>query len=120
MEYVNELYKAGVEVADLGTLAKLLKPFAPHLASEMLEWLGVDDTWPTWDEAALVADRVEVVIQVNGKLRSKLQVSPTVLEDSAKLQELALADENVQRFIANQTIKKVIIPRGARLINFVV
>ena len=120
MEYVNELYKAGVEVADLETLAKLLKPFAPHLASEMLERLGVADTWPTWDEAALVADRVEVVIQVNGKLRSKLQVSPAVLEDSAKLQELALADENVQRFVANQPIKKVIIPRGARLINFVV
>ena len=70
MEFVNELYKNGASTADLIALAKLLKPFAPHLASEMLEQLNSDDERPTWDASALVSDVVEVVVQVNGKLRA--------------------------------------------------
>ncbi len=119
MEYVNELYKTGAEHEDLTVLAKLLKPFAPHLASEMLEKLGENDVWPTWDEKYLVADTVEVVVQVNGKVRAKISTSPEVFADSAKLQELALADANVQKFIAGQTIRKVIIPKGTKLLNIV-
>ena len=61
MEYVNELYKNGASKEDLVVLAKLLKPFAPHLASEMLEKLDSDDEWPKWDEKYLVADTVELV-----------------------------------------------------------
>ncbi len=119
MEYVNELYKTGAEHEDLTVLAKLLKPFAPHLASEMLEKLGENDVWPTWDEKYLVADTIEVVVQVNGKVRAKISTSPEVFADSAKLQELALADANVQKFIAGQTIRKVIIPKGTKLLNIV-
>ncbi len=119
MEYVNELYKTGAEHEDLTVLAKLLKPFAPHLASEMLEKLGENDVWPTWDEKYLVADTIEVVVQVNGKVRAKISTSPEVFADSTKLQELALADANVQKFIAGQTIRKVIIPKGTKLLNIV-
>lgn len=120
MEYVNELYKTGASHDDLTALAKLLKPFAPHLASEMLEKLSEDDVWPTWDEQELVANQIEVVVQVNGKLRGKLQVSPDDLADEAKLRELALADANVQKFIAGKEIRKVIVPKGAKLLNLVV
>ncbi|MBR5939098.1 class I tRNA ligase family protein, partial [Candidatus Saccharibacteria bacterium] len=80
MEYVNELYKIGVSEEDLTVLAKLLKPFAPHLASEMLEKLGSDDEWPKWDEKYLVSENAEVIVQVNGKLRAKLEVSVNDLE----------------------------------------
>ena len=120
MEYVNQLYKTGAETDDLVALARLLKPFAPHLASEMLEKLETDDTWPTWEEQYLEAQLVEVVVQVNGKLRAKLQVSPELLDQPDELRALALADPNVQRFLADRPVKKVIIPRGAKLVNLVV
>lgn len=120
MEYVNELYKTGHSDADVITLAKLLKPFAPHLASEMLEKLESDDIWPEWDEKYLVAAEVELVVQVNGKLRARIMVKADDLDDEAKLKELALAADNVQRFIADKEIRKVIIPRGAKLVNIVV
>ncbi len=120
MEYVNELYKVGAEHEDIVVLAKLLKPFAPHLASEMLEKLGSDDIWPVWDEQYLVADEVELVVQVNGKLRGRVMVAVDDLRDEAKLQELALADENVRRFTKGKEIRKVIVPKGAKLVNIVV
>ena len=118
MEYVNELYKTGAEKEDIVTLAKLLKPFAPHLASEMLEKLGSDDVWPVWDEKFLVADTVEVVVQVNGKLRAKLNVSVDDLENQEKIEELALAEENVKNFTKNG-VKKVIYVKQAKLLNLV-
>lgn len=120
MEFVNELYKNGKSDADVVALAKLLKPFAPHLASEMLEKLDADDVWPKWDEKYLTEDEVEVVVQVNGKLRGRLTVEVDVLDDEERLKELALSDENVQKFIDGKTVRKVIIPRGAKLINLVV
>ena len=80
MEYVNELYKTGATNEDLVILAKLLKPFAPHLASEMLERLNATDEWPTWDDKYLIADTVEIIVQVNGKLRAKISVVPEDLE----------------------------------------
>lgn len=118
MEYVNELYKTGTSHEDLVALAKLLKPFAPHLASEMLESLKSDYEWPTWDEKYLVSDTVEVVVQVNGKLRAKLTVSTSDLSDEKKLTSLALENPNVKKFIPSEP-KKVIIPKKAKLINIV-
>ncbi|MBR2997139.1 leucine--tRNA ligase [Candidatus Saccharibacteria bacterium] len=119
MEYVNELYKATPEKEDLITLAKLLKPFAPHLASEMLEHLGVDDTWPTYDAKYLVADTVEFVVQVNGKLRSRLQIALDEVHDADKITEMALNDSNVKKFVTDKP-KKIIIPDKAHLVNIVV
>ncbi|MBR3319946.1 leucine--tRNA ligase [Candidatus Saccharibacteria bacterium] len=118
MEYVNELYKVGASEEDLITLAKLLKPFAPHLASEMLEQLRTDDTWPKFDEKYLVSDTVEVVVQVNGKLRAKLQVPTEDLENQEKVEKLALADPNVQKFVSG-TPKKTIFVKKAKLLNIV-
>ena len=119
MEYVNELYKVGASDDDIITLARLLKPFAPHLASEMLEKFGADDVWPVWDEKYLVEDTVEVVVQVNGKLRAKLKVEASDLEDQAKIEKFALDDKNVQNFTKGG-IKKTIYVKKAKLLNLVV
>ena len=119
MEYVNELYKNGAEKEDLITLAKLLKPFAPHLASEMLEKLGASDEWPTWDDKYLTADTVELIVQINGKLRAKIAVSVDDLEDEAKITSLALSDEKVAKYTDNG-IKKSIFVKKAHILNLVV
>jgi leucyl-tRNA synthetase len=119
MEYVNELYKAGTSEEDLVVLAKLLKPFAPHLASEMLEKLGADDGWPKWDEKYLVSETAEVVVQVNGKLRAKLTVAKDDLEDEQKIIDLALADEKI-KYYTKDGVKKTIFVKRAKLVNVVV
>ena len=119
MEYVNELYKIGASEEDLITLAKLLKPFAPHLASEMLEKLNTDDEWPKWDEKYLIADIVEIVIQINGKLRAKLTVNASDLEDEEKITKLALKDEKIKKYTEND-IKKTIFIKKAKLLNIVI
>ena len=119
MEYVNELYKSGASKEDLIVLAKLLKPFAPHLASEMLEKLGADDSWPTWNEKYLVADEVELIVQVNGKLRAKIKVAADCLENEEEVKNLALSDEKLQKYLENPP-KKVIFIQKAKLINIVV
>ena len=119
MEYVNELYKVGASEEDLAMLAKMLKPFAPHLASEMLEKLGEDDEWPKWDENYLAQDTVTVVVQVNGKLRGKLEVPAKELEDEEKIKNLALAEKKIQKYTEGG-IKKTIFVKKAKLINIVV
>ena len=119
MEYVNELYKTGACKEDLVVLAKLLKPFAPHLASEMLERLDIDDEWPKWDEKYLVADTVQIVVQINGKLRAKLTVDADDATDEDKIKELALADERVKKYTENGIKKVIFVPR-AKLLNLVV
>ena len=119
MEYVNELYKVGAVEEDLITLAKLLKPFAPHLASEMLEKLSANDEWPKWEEKYLASDTVEVVVQINGKLRAKLTVDKADLENEEKIKELALADKKVQKYIESGIKKTIFVPK-AKLLNIVV
>lgn len=119
MEYVNELYKSGASKEDLVILAKLLKPFAPHLGSEMLERLNSDDEWPVWDEKYLVSDTVTVVVQINGKLRAKLEMDASDLEDEEKVMEKVLADKKVQKYTENG-IKKQIFVKKAKLVNLVI
>ena len=120
MEFVNELYKNGAHADDLIVLAKLLKPFAPHLASEMLEELDADDIWPKWDEKHLIANDVEMVVQVNGKLRARIQIAADDAEDKDKLEKLALADAKVKTFTGGKEIVKVIVIPKAHLVNIVV
>ena len=119
MEYVNELYKIGTTEEDLVALAKLIKPFAPHLASEMLEKLDVDDEWPKWDEKYLTSETVELVVQVNGKLRGKFSVTTDSLEDESGIIEMVLKDPKIQKYIAGG-VKKTIFVKRAKLVNIVV
>lgn len=119
MEYVNELYKTGTSKEDVVILAKLLKPFAPHLASEMLEKLNSNDEWPTWDDKYLASDTVEIIVQINGKLRAKLTVAKDDLEDEEKIKSIALADDKVKKY-TEPGIKKTIFVKKAKLLNLVV
>src|SRR5262249_23173962 len=101
----------------------LLAPFAPHLAEELWAALGHKQTlayepWPKFDPALVQADEVEVPVQVNGKLRSKLVVPVGTSEE--KLRELALADEKVQGFINGKKVVKVIVPPRGGLVNIVI
>ena len=82
----------------------------------MLETLGADFTWPTYDESALVSETAEYIIQVNGKVRAKLQLSTDLSQE--ELQKLALADENVKKYL-NGEPRKIIFPPNARLVSIV-
>lgn len=99
----------------------MLAPIVPHFCHTAWHYLGHDDPvmnarWPSVDSTALEVDSQLIVIQVNGKLRSRIEVPKDIDQDS--LQSLALADEAVQRFIAESTLRKVIVVPG-RLVNIV-
>ena len=122
MVFVNEAYKAdALPYAYIEGFVQLLAPIAPHIAEELWEILGNEGgisyvPWPTYDEAALVESEVEIVCQINGKVRAKLMVPV----DSSKeaLEELALANEQVKEQIAGKTVRKVIaVPN--KLVNIV-
>ncbi len=106
----------------LESIVLLLAPIVPHICHELWQQLGHDSAllvaaWPAADEAALVQDTIEIVVQVNGKLRARISVAADA--DAEEVKKLALADENVQRFIADKAIRKTILVPG-RLVNVVV
>ncbi|MBI5526725.1 MAG: leucine--tRNA ligase [Deltaproteobacteria bacterium] len=104
------------------TMLLLLSPFVPHLCDEMWERMGFAgaasaSAWPAWDEEAVRDDVLTIVIQVNGKLRSQIQVAAGTPEDDVK--KAALADERARKFTAGADPKKVIYVAG-KLVNIVV
>jgi len=105
----------------LEILLRLLSPIAPHISHVLWQQLGFGDNvltaeWPKHNEKALQRDHVELVVQVNGKLRGRVKVSASA--EKEEMQAIAIADENVQRFIADMTIRKVIVVPG-KLVNIV-
>ncbi|MCT4585028.1 MAG: leucine--tRNA ligase [Peptostreptococcaceae bacterium] len=129
MELVNQMYKykeldtaKSNLLVDAGNkLVVMLAPFIPHVTEEMWEMLGNEDsvheqTWPIYDEKALVKDEVEVVIQVNGKLRDKMSIPANASKE--EMEELAKNNEKVKSFIEGKNIIKVIaVPK--KLVNIV-
>jgi len=106
----------------LEAVVLFLSPIVPHICHELWEVLGhetaaVDERWPTLDKSALEQDMVEIVVQVNGKLRARISVP--VDADQTAIADAALADENVQRFVAEKAVRKTIVVPG-RLVNIVV
>jgi leucyl-tRNA synthetase len=100
----------------------LLSPIVPHFAEELWQALGHGTSvlmtpWPTYSEAALEREKLTIVVQVNGKLRSRFEVAADTHEDLIK--QTALADEKVQKFIDGKTIRKVIVVK-AKLVNIVI
>jgi len=130
MELVNALYKYEstgrknyrLYVDTVMDLLKLLAPFAPHLAEELWEKMGgpysiFSQEWPKWDEQKLVRDEVEIVIQLNGKIKEKIMV-PSGL-DKSQTEEAAMNNAKVADLLEGKTVLKVIAVPG-RLVNIVV
>jgi leucyl-tRNA synthetase len=100
----------------------LLAPFAPHIAEELWKELGwsrsiADEPWPSWEEELTREDEVELVIQINGKLRSRLTI-PAGLDDES-IRDRALNDSKISRYLGGKSIKKSIVVKG-KLINIVI
>lgn len=129
MELLNEVAKHGgtenqsiaVRHEALTSAVLLLSPIAPHICHALWQVLGnsesvADASWPSVDEKALVRSTITLVLQVNGKVRGKIEVAADISKQ--EIEQIALADENVQRFIEGNTIRKIIVVPG-RLINIV-
>lgn len=131
MELVNALYaykeaakepNAGLVYEAISDLIKMMSPFVPHITEEL--WRGAIDanssvheqSWPEFDEEALKVDNVEIVLQVNGKVRGRLTVPAEATKE--ELEKIAMADANVQAHIGDATVRKVICVPG-RLVNIV-
>ncbi len=132
MEYVNHLHKLKTELPPgnspeawgiyIGTLLRLLSPFAPHITEELWQELGQEESihiepWPVYDETKIAEDMVTIAVQVNGKTRDRITVPADSTEHEIK--ERARKVERVKNEIANKEITKTIVAPG-NLVNFVV
>ena len=129
MELVNEMYKykegekvnAGLLGKAVKDLILILSPFTPHICEEMWEHMGQSESlvsmpWPEYDEAALIKDEVEVVIQVNGKLKDKIFAANN--SDRAELEKAALENKNIQALLEGKSVVKVVVVPN-KLVNIV-
>ncbi|HDJ2306941.1 TPA: leucine--tRNA ligase [Staphylococcus aureus] len=122
MVFINECYKVDeVYKPYIEGFVKMLAPIAPHIGEELWSKLGHEESityqpWPTYDEALLVDDEVEIVVQVNGKLRAKIKIAKDTSKE--EMQEIALSNDNVKASIEGKDIMKVIaVPQ--KLVNIV-
>ena len=117
---INE--KGHLNSAEFRTFLQLLNPFAPHATEELWEIMGYDKTiaesvWPVWDDAQCVDDVIEIAVQVNGKVRARIEVPSDVTADDAIA--AAMGNDRVQEFVSGkELIKKLYVP--GRLVNLVV
>jgi leucyl-tRNA synthetase len=122
MIYMNTLENTNVSQEDIERFLLILSPFAPHLAEELWYQLGHTDsifkaTWPQYDPELAKDDEIEMVVQVNGKVRGKLLVSPEISKEEALAK--TRADETVQKWIEGKTVVKEIFVPG-KIVNIVI
>ncbi len=122
MELTNAIYQSGANKEVFANLVLMISPIAPHFAEELWQILGNKESickakWPEYDPAMLVEDVVTIVVQVNGKLRTKLDVPADIAQD--KLKDLVLSDEKLLPWIGGKPIRNfVVVPK--KLVNIVV
>jgi leucyl-tRNA synthetase len=128
MEFVNDLYKLKLDGFSekgwhdaLVALTQMIAVFAPHMADELWAQLGGEGLvqnakWPVWDDSLIVEDMVTIAVQVNGKLRGEVTVEKDA--DAEAIKSLALAHENVAKFVGDQKPAKIIYVPG-RLVSIV-
>ncbi len=123
MSLVNDFYKKGsVTKGEYLTLITLLNPVAPHATEELWQMFGGEGylslaKWPEYDESKTVDDEIEIVVQINGKIKGKLTVSADTSDND--IRNAALADETIAALVEGKTIVKTIVVKG-RLVNIVV
>ncbi|GAA4720322.1 leucine--tRNA ligase [Brevibacillus fulvus] len=123
MVFINEAYKANeLPKAYMEGFVKMLSPIAPHLGEELWQKLGHTQTityepWPKYDESKLVEDEVEIVLQINGKVKEKLMIP--VDAGKEQMEQLAMNNPTIQELVAGKTVQKVITVPG-KLVNIVV
>jgi len=133
MELVNAIYQFRSENGHgpeafpvlrlaVDTAVVLISPMVPHLAEELWQALGherrvVQEPWPEWDEEAASEEMQLIVVQVNGRLRSRIYVSPSASDED--IEKAALSDERINTFIGDKPVRKVVVVPG-RLVNVVV
>ncbi len=124
MEFLNFVEKRKIEVSlkTMETVLKLFYPFAPHMAEELWNILGNEafislEKWPAYDNKLMVEDVMELIIQVNGRVRDKIEVSSNLLKED--LEKIALKSEKVQKWLKDKEVRKIIfVP--PKLINIVI
>lgn len=122
MVFINDCYKAEELPREyIEGFVKLLSPVAPHIAEELWAHLGHSgtisyETWPAFDEAKLVDNEIEIVVQINGKVKTKLMVPTDTTKE--QLEEIALGEESIKEQIDGKTVRKVIAVPG-KLVNIV-
>lgn len=123
MVFVNEAYKVdNLPLEYMEGFVKMIAPLMPHLAEELWSQFNESETityqpWPTYDEKALVEDEVEMIVQVNGKVRAKIKMAKDA--DNKDVEDAALANEHVHSFVDGKDVKKVIVIPN-RIVNIVV
>jgi leucyl-tRNA synthetase len=122
MILMNEMTAQEFAIAHFETFLKLLLPFAPHIAEELWENLGhkesiAEEPWPKYDPSLIVEEEIDLVVQVNGKVRDTIRVKADISEDEAK--KVVLESGKVKKWIEGKEIKKIIFVKG-KLINVVV
>ncbi|MDF2532582.1 MAG: leucyl-tRNA synthetase, partial [Clostridia bacterium] len=131
MELLNALYKYDADVENknialfqdaVADLLRLLSPFAPHFTEEMWQSIGKKDSvfnekWPVWDEKAMVKDVVEIAIQVNGKVKGRMEI-PTSAEQT-EIEQLVMENGEIKEMLEGKQIAKIIVIKN-RLVNIVV
>lgn len=124
MTFVNEVNEKGkLSRGDLRVFVKLLNPVAPHIAEEIWEKMNLgegylyEQSWPEYDAKYTVKDEIEIAVQINGKVRERLDVPSKY--DKKQIEEFVLANEKVQDLIGDKQIRKIIVVPG-RLVNIVV
>ncbi|MFA6694639.1 MAG: class I tRNA ligase family protein, partial [Bacillota bacterium] len=122
MVFINEAYKTPELPKEyIEGFVKLLAPICPHLAEELWEKLGHEGTiayvsWPSYDQSKIVEDKIEIVIQINGKIKDKMMVSSDA--DRDKIKEMALNNGVIKELTEGKTLRKVIVVPG-KLVNIV-
>ncbi len=122
MELVNVIYKTGIDKNGYLKLLVLLSPIAPHMSEELNSLLGEKDAitkkaWPQFDKEKIKEETVNIVIQVNGKVRANIEVDSSITEEDLK--QLALGNDNVIKWTLNKPAKKIIVVKN-KLVNIVV
>jgi leucyl-tRNA synthetase len=122
MILANEMAVQTFNVLQFEIFLKLLSPFAPHIAEELWEKLGhkksiVIESWPKYDPALIVEEEIDLVVQINGKVRDTLRVKADINEEEAK--KAALKSEKIKKWVEGKEIRKVIFVKG-KLINIVI